>query len=934
MLATLFGLAWVVALVISVPLYADAIYYKSFHTTVTEVEGASRPPFSFLFKYVGGWYGTKQWQDVQDVDLYLSGEAQQVLGLPELFLVRHFKTEPFGLFPESESVDLEDRSPFVWASIAFISDLQDHISLIKGNYHENGFSSAEGYVDILLSDGLAGEYEMGVGDVFIAVIRDENLTGGVTTTQIPLRVTGIWKPQDPQGSFWFSNPQHLKDLLLVSEESFIHRVAPSIDDEVYTGVWYLVMDGSGVNASDAGNLLGRINIIQRRAAVLLPDIKLEASPAERLFEYRQAATVLTILLFAFSVPIIALMLAFIWMVARATIERQRNEIAVLRSRGTTVPQIIGIVAIEAILLGAIALGIGSLLGGQIARTIGQFRTFLEFSGQSDLRVSMTTTIVWVGVISVGVALIALVLPAIKAAQHTIVSYKQERARMLRPPWWQRAYVDVLLMIPAVYGAYLLRQQGSIAVFGVGVNRNPFENPLLFLVPALGIFSLTLIFIRILPLLMRAIAWIAGQTSSVSFLMAARHLARNPGNYIMPLVLLILTVSLSAFTATLARTLDYHLRERTYYQIGADLKFSELGEWIPPNPLEISSAQGDEQSRSQWDFTPVSDYLEAPGVRSAVRVGRYPAVPRLSAGSDQEGVFMGVDRYYLPGIAFWRGDFSPYSLGALMNELALKPDGVLVDRNFMMRSSLQQGDTIRLSIETIGQIQEIELQIAGSFDLFPTWYPDEGPLFVGNLDYLFDEAGGEFPYQVWLSTDPNMNQQTIVEQGLRGINPAVLDWDSSLIVIDEQQRQPERQGLFGVLSIGFAAAVLLTVIGILLYAYFSFRRRFIELGVLRAIGLSAGRMASYLAWELTFLILLGVGIGTGLGTWMSILFIPYLQVGTDVTARIPPYQVRIDLSSIFQIYVLFVLLFLITLGVLVVLLKRMKIFQAIKLGETI
>jgi putative ABC transport system permease protein len=434
--------------------------------------------------------------------------------------------------------------------------------------------------------------------------------------------------------------------------------------------------------------------------------------------------------------------------------------------------------------------------------------------------------------------------------------------------------------------------------------------------------------------MRAIAWLAGHTNSVSFLMATRHLARTPGNYSMPLVLLILTLSLSAFTATLARTLDKHLHERTYYQIGADLKFSELGEWIPPNPLEITPAQGDEQDSSQWDFTPVSEYLAATGVHSVARVGRYPAIPRLTAGSAQNGVFLGVDRYYLPGIAFWRGDFSPNSLGALMNELALTPEGVLVDRNFMRRSALQHGDTINLSVETIGQTQEIELKIVGSFDLFPTWYPEDGALFVGNLYYLFDEAGGEFPYQVWLSTDPNMNQQTIVDEGLRSINPAVLEWDSSLIVVDEEQSRPERQGLFGLLSIGFAAAALLTVIGFLLYAYFSFRRRFIELGVLRAVGLSAGRMTSYLAWELTFLILLGVGIGTALGTWMSILFIPYLQVGTEAAARIPPYQVWIDWSSIFQIYALFGLLFLITLGVLVVLLKRMKIFQAIKLGETI
>jgi putative ABC transport system permease protein len=93
------------------------------------------------------------------------------------------------------------------------------------------------------------------------------------------------------------------------------------------------------------------------------------------------------------------------------------------------------------------------------------------------------------------------------------------------------------------------------------------------------------------------------------------------------------------------------------------------------------------------------------------------------------------------------------------------------------------------------------------------------------------------------------------------------------------------------------------------------------------------MTAFLAWELAFLILGGLVAGTGLGTWVSELFIPYLQVGTGPSARVPPFVVEIAWPAVLRIYILFGLLFVAALGVLVALLLRMKVFQAVKLGET-
>jgi putative ABC transport system permease protein len=120
---------------------------------------------------------------------------------------------------------------------------------------------------------------------------------------------------------------------------------------------------------------------------------------------------------------------------------------------------------------------------------------------------------------------------------------------------------------------------------------------------------------------------------------------------------------------------------------------------------------------------------------------------------------------------------------------------------------------------------------------------------------------------------------------------------------------------------------------MLYALFSFRRRFIEMGMLRAIGLSIKQMTAFLAAELASLILVGIIAGTIVGVFASKLFVPFLQIGSTALAQYPPFQIQIAWLSIFQIYGLFIVLFIAALSVLSAILIRMKIFQAVKLGES-
>jgi putative ABC transport system permease protein len=339
-----------------------------------------------------------------------------------------------------------------------------------------------------------------------------------------------------------------------------------------------------------------------------------------------------------------------------------------------------------------------------------------------------------------------------------------------------------------------------------------------------------------------------------------------------------------------------------------------------------------QSPTQWRFLPVSEYVKLDGIEGATRVGRYTSRVQTTSGW-MPGSFMGLDRTDFAQVAFWRDDFARDSLGGLMNLLALRYDGALLPRDFMIEHILNVGDRVSIAVPAYGTLTTMPVTIVGSFDYFPSWYPETGPLVVGNLDYFFQEAHGQLPYRVWLDTGEDIDYVQL-DTDLWGLNlgaQAVVVAQNR--VLREQQR-PERQGLLGLLSVGFATAAILTAVGFVLYALFSFRRRSVELGVLRATGLPTGQMAVFVGAELALLLLIGGITGSALGIWASRTFVPYLQIGGDMTARVPPFVVEIAWPALFRLYALFGLLFVVALVILVRLLTQLKLFQAIKLGETV
>jgi putative ABC transport system permease protein len=942
-LAVWSGMALAAGMVVSIPVYAEASGYRILLAALTERAVADPlPPFAMIYRYGGASDPSISWQQYLLTDQLAGNLPAAGIDLPAPPGVRFAATEKLRVgFPDGAGREV------LFARIGFLSGIERHIQIVDGDLPRS--FTGDGPLDVLVSETTAAKNTLLIDDLY----RVES-TGREPRIDVIVRIAGIWRPADADAGYWFQTPSAYSDVFLVPEESFA-LIADVPDARFVTlAAWYTAIDGSSVRSGDVERLRERIVTATADIQQRLPGAQLVRSPMEALERHRDQVRVLTVTLALFAVPLLVVIGYFVLQVTEMTVARQQQEMAILRSRGSSRWQVLGLALGEVLLLGAAAWAAGLPLGWLLAQMIAWTVSFLRFAPLDAPAPALLPASPWHALATVLLALPAVVIPALSAAGRTIISYKSERARATRPPLWQRLYLDILLLIPALYGYQQLRLSGMIGVPGVTVGTDdPFRNPLLLLAPALMVFAGTLVGMRFLPLLLRALAWIAGLLPGVALVTALRFLSRTPGAYGGPALLVALTLALATFTSSMALTLDRHSEERAYYRGAADVRLVYPGAAITSAniagdreiaPAETSldlsggtlgtTGEADTTPSTAYLFVPIEEYLLIPGVTGATRVA--PGKVDIIVGSARpiSGIFYGVDRTTLAAVLAdaWRPDYADESLGALMNRLADYPDAALVSETFATQQGLRIGDRFTLAMNDRGQTQNITFTVVGMLRYFPTLY-DQGPPFViGNLDYSFDSQGGLYPYEVWLSLAPDASLQTVAAAGIgyglrmiRSTPQALLDLDL---------RRPERQGLFGLLSVGFLATTVVTVIGFVAYTLLSFQRRLVELGVLRAIGLSTRQLSLLLVFEQTLIVGFGAAPGTLVGILTSWLFIPFLQVRTGVYPETPPFVVQIDWERIALVYGISGGLLAATIVVIVLLLHRMRIFEAVKLGEAV
>ena len=105
-LASIAGLMIASGFILSVPLYADATYFRLLREELLagrELELTQKPvdyaPLSFVFELKAAGRNSPQWQNVVEVDEYLSDGALRTIGLPIHQVIRRFRTDGYFMFP-------------------------------------------------------------------------------------------------------------------------------------------------------------------------------------------------------------------------------------------------------------------------------------------------------------------------------------------------------------------------------------------------------------------------------------------------------------------------------------------------------------------------------------------------------------------------------------------------------------------------------------------------------------------------------------------------------------------------------------------------------------------------------------------------------------------------------------------------------------------
>ncbi len=797
---------------------------------------------------------------------------------------------------------------------------------------------------------------MRAGDVFSLTVRQpvsNEKNAPERRFETLAQISGVWTPVNPNDPFWFVTPSAFIDSFYVTPETFQNRVVDLLPQPIDFSIWYYALNDTSMRVEMVDRLLARIVTLRNEVFAERPGMSLTTNVDSTLMKYQNSAGELTLLLIAFAFPLVIIILYFIVLVSGMVVRRQEAELITFRSRGASSANVLALYAVQGVLVGLLALVIGLPIGYLIASLMSGTRTFLDFSG--PMRMSWPAFLDTIdpnvlsfrfGVGAAVIAVLASLLPAFNASRANVVSANADRGRNLRKPLWQRLYLDLLLIVPVAYGYLQLRNQGSIQVMGRTISQDdPLRDPVRYMLPMLLMTSIALLVARLFPLVMRLIARITGRFGGsfgpvTSLLLAARELARSPRDYIGPLLLLIIATAIATFGASTAKTLDSHLIDSTYFQAGADLRLVESGESNQPRLSNAMFGSGDSQAQQApqekkpeyWSFMPVEDHGKIEGVNAFGRMARLRVEPKVARPAE-DNMLVGVDWREFHDVMkpAFRTDYASQSFGALMNAIGETGNGILVQPAFLASHRLGIGDKLPIEILTTEGRVPVTYTIAGTFDNFPTIKPDSAQnTFVADIGYTFEKMGKAVPYDVLLSVQPSYSGSAIADEARR-LGFLVTEVHDAPRDILEAQQTPERQGLFGVLTAGFFAAIVLTTVGFVLYALLSFRRRAVELGVLRTLGLSEGQMAFYLVIALLSLVVVGTLAGSAAGVLASRLFIPFFQTNGALVGQVPAFEVRIAWNELVWVYAAIGLALFIALAATLLFLRRLRAFEAIKLG---
>ena len=788
-----------------------------------------------------------------------------------------------------------------------MSGIEQHITIVQGELYSSDGIAEDGSYEAIVSEDAARTLGVICGNTYTVSGMD------ATQQSFSVTVTGIFTQSDLNDSYWSEDLLNYISSVFVPYDIYTDLIGNGNVNIVDLSVNYN-LDYHSVN----------MNAIESISSAIKEDFtyyselgaQLEMGSSYILESYVERASRLTAMLWAIQIPTMVMLAFYLFMVSQLNVEQERNEIAVLKSRGSSPKQIFALYAMEAGVLGLVTFLIAPLIGLLLCRFLGVSDGFMEFVNRTGIAAKLSITAFLYSLVAVAVFFVTTMLPIIPASKLTIVQYKQSKTKVAKASLWEYCAIDFILIAFSIAFYYLYKYFTDQSIEEGTFEATGQIDPLIFIFSTCMIVGLGLLFIRLYPYLLKLIYLIGRPFWTPTQYMSLTSVSCAGGSRERFLMLfLILTFACGLFSANTARAINNNKEDMIYYQNGADVTIMEY--WLEQESGGITTVY------IERDF---SRFEELAGVESATKVFTSD-IARITAGGTQlsGATMMAIEPDKFARTAWFRDDLLPIHWHNYCNALTNYSTGVLISDKLAEKTGAEIGDDISVRW---GGNDELTVTVLAIVDWWPGINP--GIFCVLNYNYVYNNTDLE-PYEVWLKLSDDASSAELYQDIEEKRLPIETLTDSSQLLINEKN-QPTLQGMNGGLTLGFIITMIMAIVGFLIYWILSIKGRTLQFGILRAMGMTMREIIVMLGYEQILVSGVSIAMAFIIGGITSDIFVPVFQSMYALSDQIPPFIVSASGSDYVKIYVLIAIMLGGGFAILGGIIRKININKALKLGE--
>ena len=840
-------------------------------------------------------------------------------GVPARMEVRRYFMSPMQNQPLIERDDAKISS----IGLGALEDVAAHARIVAGRMFDSE-RRADGTVEVIVSQRALVELNLLMGER-----REFPKLTDADGQPIVIEVVGVYDVSDVEDPYWVRSPSSYKSECLLDFDLFNRLFVREDLPVALSGCWYELLDAEQMSARNA-QALYETALKYQEMGKNRQYLTVTVAFSDILKNHISQARRVRVTLWVLQAPIYILLAAFVFMVSRQILETEEAEISVLKSRGVSGGQILSMYLLQSCLLALAGTAAGVPLGALITQALGSANAFLEFVSRRALPVRVGRETALYALAAAAVSILAMVLPVRRYAKVSIVAQKQKKARRARP-FWQKAFLDVIALGTALYGLYSFN--GQKAQLAERILAGEVPDPLLFLCSSLFIIGAGLVAIRLIPLFVSAVFRVFRRLWSPALYASFLKVLRQRANQDFIMIFLVMTIALGVFNAQTARTINDSAEENTRYVTGADVVLREKWE---SNADQVAENPSLDLIYYEPDY---GVYQTMEGAASVCKVFTDANVScSVPGGTLKKTLLMAIDTDAFGRTAWFDESLLPHHINEYLNAMAQNARAVLVSANFRDEYGLKLGDVINYWNTDSESTRGI---IYGFVDYWPGYAPftheksadgvyreTEIHLIVANLSQVQDVMGVR-PYSVWVRAKDGA--QFLYDYAeTSGTRYAVFEDVDAKIV--EMKNDPMIKSLNGVLTVGFIVALALCFIGFLMYWILSIRQRTLQFGIYRAMGMRMREILTMLLNEQLCISVLSIAVGAAVGHLAAKLYMPLIQIAYASSDSYLPLRTSVDVSDTLRLLVIVAVMLIACMAILFTIIRRMKIAQALKLGE--